>query len=188
MSIPTYEPQSFVAGETLQWTKELTDYSPSDGWALKYYFQGADRFTVDAVDAGTYFEITVARDTTRTVQAGTYYWQAFVTKDDETHLVDSGQVTMKPSLLNEEGSTAFDGRSTAKQILDAIDAMLKGKATLDQQEYQIGNRMLKRIPIPDLIALRTQYAQLYAREQRTEKLNQGAPFFKTILTRFVRPR
>ncbi len=74
--------------------------------------------------------------------------------------------------------------SRAKQILDAIDALMIGKATKDQAEYQIGDRMLKRYALSELIALRTHYSRLYSMEQQAARLKSGAPFFKNILTRF----
>jgi hypothetical protein len=188
LSVKPYEPITFAAGETLSWTKDLADYSPSDGWALAYFFHGPDRFTATGTDASSYFDVTVPSTDTEKLQAGTYYWQAWVTKGDESYQVDSGQVTVTASLRTGESGAPYDGRSTAKRILDAIDALVEGKATLDQQEYQIGNRSLKRIPIADLIVLRKQYARIYSQERRNEKTRRGAPYFKTILTRFESPR
>jgi hypothetical protein len=188
-NIQTFEPSTITAGETLQWTKELEDYPASEGWALKYYFRGVGAgFDVTATADGDAFSIIVSATTTATMTPGLYYWQSEVSLSGEKRIVDSGQVEVKAGLAAIATSATYDGRSNAKKILDAIDAMIAAKATKDQQEYTIGNRMLKRIPIPDLIALRTRYAQIYAREQRGEKLKQGAPFFKNVYTRFTRPR
>ena len=44
-----------------------------------------------------------------------------------------------------------------QRILDAIDAALLNRATTDQQGYMIGTRRLDRIPIPDLLKLRSQF-------------------------------
>lgn len=188
-NIPDYEPTEITIGETLEWTKSLADFPASDGWALNYYYRGAGTgFDATASADGDDYSISVPAATTAAMTAGRYYWHAEVSLSGEKHIVDSGQVTVKAALAGTNVETTFDGRTQAKKILDAIDAMIEGKASLDQQEYMIGNRSLKRIPIPDLIALRTRYAQIYAREQRAARLSQGAPFFKNILTRFVRPR
>jgi hypothetical protein len=188
-TIPTFEPTEIIAGETLNWTKSLLDYPASEGWTLKYYFRGAGAgFDVTATADGDDFSITVSATATATMAAGVYYWQAEVSLSGEKHIVDSGQATVKASLASVTSSATFDGRSRAQKILDAIDAMLEGKASLDQQEYMIGNRSLKRIPIPDLIALRTHYAQLVGRERRAEKIRQGASFLKTVHVRFRQPR
>jgi hypothetical protein len=188
-TIPTFEPTEIIAGETLNWTKSLPDYPAAEGWTLKYYFRGAGAgFDVTATADGDDFSVTVSATTTAAMTAGAYYWQAEISLSSEKHIVDSGQATVKPALAAVASNVVFDGRSRVKKTLDAIDAMLDGKATLDQQEYMIGNRSLKRIPIPDLIALRTHYAQMVSRERRAEKLSQGAPFLKSVHVRFRQPR
>ena len=35
-NIPTSEPESLVAGDTVTWQKTLSDYPASDGWVLSY--------------------------------------------------------------------------------------------------------------------------------------------------------
>jgi hypothetical protein len=188
-SIPTFEPSVITIGETLAWTKALEDYPASEGWALTYYFRGAGvGFDATATADGDEFEISVPATTTANMTAGTYYWQAEVSLSGEKHIVDRGQTEVKAGLAAIDAATTHDGRSVAKTIIDAIDALMLGKATRDQAEYTIGNRSLKRTPVADLILLRERYAQIYAREQRAEKLRQGAPFLKNIYTRFTRPQ
>ena len=38
--IPTKEPLTIRAGDTIEWTKSIDDYKASDGWTLKYSFRG----------------------------------------------------------------------------------------------------------------------------------------------------
>ena len=106
----------------------------------------------------------------------------------EKYLVDDGTSAVEASLAAASAETAVDTRSRVKRILDAVDAMIEGKATLDQQEYVIdtgaGSRSLKRIPIPDLILLRKTYAQLYNRELRKSGRRRGGRAFKTYLAQF----
>ncbi|MCA1567245.1 MAG: hypothetical protein LC803_16655 [Acidobacteria bacterium] len=184
-NIPTYEPESFVAGESLKWTKKLADYNPADGWALTTHFRGvtADGFDAAGVADGNQFLIAVPAATTAPLAAGTYYWQTWVEKDGEKYMIDSGQTEVRPGLAGLEGT--YDGRSQVKKILDAIDATIEGRATTDQHMYMIGNRQLMRIPVEQLLSVRTKYAQLYARELRAASLKEGAPFLKNIYTRFT---
>lgn len=182
--IPGYEPDEITAGETLEWTRDLDDF-PASGWELKYYFRGAGAgFDATAAADGDTHAVTVPSSATANLAAGTYYWQAWAAQGDEKRLVASGQVAVKPSLAALTTATTFDGRSEVKKALDAIDAVLKNKATRDQQEYQIGNRMLRRIPVDQLISLRRYYAGLYAKEQR----RSGGFFLQNIETRFSEPR
>jgi hypothetical protein len=101
------------------------------------------------------------------------------------------QITTAIGLADERQITlvmaAVPDASTLKEILDAIDAMVKGKATLDQKSYVIGNRQLERYPIPDLLMMREKYARLYAEEQRKIAVGNGASPFKSIFTRFTKP-
>lgn len=189
MSEPnSFEPTEITIGETLEWIKNLSNYLPADGWTLTYYFRGAGKgFDAVATEENGSFLINVAATVTAEMSAGVYYWQAFVSKDDDKFLVDSGEVKAKAGFLSVDPTMTVDNRSNNKKILDAIDAMIEGKASRDQQEYVIGQRQLKRIPIPDLIALQTLYAKRYSQEKRAEKLKQGAPFAKTIHVRFKNP-
>lgn len=185
---PTQEPKSFVAGETVEWQKTLDDYSAADGWALKYFFRGAGKFDlVAAAQPDGSFRVTISAEIV--TQPGAYYWQARVERDDERRVVATGRCVVIEDLSG--AVEAYDGRSDARRALDAIDAMLEGKATYDQQEYSIdtgaGSRSLKRIPIADLLQLRKSYARLVAREQRSARVRRGGSLFRNVKSRFKRP-
>lgn len=186
MRTPTAEPRTFAAGETVVWSKDLDDYRPGDGWALAYHLRGPGQLnqTADAQADGS-FLVTLTAEATSALAPGTYYFQGWVTKGAEKHMVSSGRFEVAQGLS--EALESFDGRSEVKKILDAVDAMLKGKATLDQQEYQINNRSLRRIPVTDLLDLRKYYAALYAQERRRERVKKGKPFVQTIGVRFDKP-
>lgn len=183
------EPREFTAGETVTWSKSLEDYSAADGWALDYYFRGAGSFDVSAeAQADGSFLAIIGADTE--AQPGTYYFQGWVTKGGEKHVVARGECKVLTGLSGDVD--AYDGRSNAKKIVDAIDAMIAGKASLDQQEYTIGEgdstRALKRIPIPELIKLRETYARMVARERRRERTRRGGTLMQDMKVRFNRPR
>lgn len=179
----------FTAGESLTWQKSFCDYPASDGWELSYYFRGAGTgFDADAAADGDDFTVTVTAETTEPLSAGRYSYQGFIQLDSERILVDSGEVNVLPSLAAIETEDSFDGRSPVKIALDNIDAMISGAATLNQQEYTIGSRQLKRYPLPDLIALRDKYAALYNAELRAANTKKGKSPFKKIYARFTRPR
>lgn len=183
-----YEPTEIAVGETLEWTRNLPAF-PASEWTLTYYFRGAGPgFDVTATADGDAYSITVPTSSTSNLVEGVYFWQAWVTKDSEKHMVGSDQVKVKKDFTSITTSTIVDKRSQLKKILDAIDAMVLGKATLDQQEYAIGNRQLKRIPIPDLMQLRREYAALYAQEVRAARRKGGASYLKNINARFDTPR
>ncbi|HEV2706251.1 MAG TPA: hypothetical protein VGV59_10030 [Pyrinomonadaceae bacterium] len=181
---PTAEPREIVAGAQLEWTKELDDY-PASEWTLTYYCRGTGTgFDAIAVADGDTHVLTVPAADTAAMTPGVYYWQAWVEKGGEKFVVASGQVTVKKGFASVATGVAVDERSQAKKILDAIDAMMLGKATLDQQEYQINNRALKRIAPERLLELRKYYAGLYATERRRARVRAGRTLFQTVNVRF----
>ena len=189
--MPAREPREIVIGITLKWTREFCDY-PASEYSLTYYFRGAGQgFDAAATPDGDSFAVTVAAATTAEMSVGTYYWQAVATKDGETFVAGEGEARAVASLAAVAATVAVDGRSPAKKTLDAIDAMIAGKATLDQQEYMIdtgaGARSLKRIPVADLIELRKTYARIVARERRRDRVRRGGTLFSSVKMRFDEP-
>jgi hypothetical protein len=190
--LPTYEPREFAAGETPRWRKSLADFPASDGWALDYYLRGAGAgFDVRAAADGDDFLFEVPLASTENLAPGNYRWQGWVSKGAESYKVAEAPVVVKQGFAGVAANTTVDTRSQVKRILDAIDALIEGKATRDQQQYTIagggGYRMLMRIPVSELVQLRKEYARLYARERRRERVRRGGSVFPTIKVRFDRP-
>jgi hypothetical protein len=62
-------------------------------------------------------------------------------------------------------SAPYDARSDNEKALEAIEAVLGKRATLDQDRYKINNRELWRTPISDLLKLRDVYRAAVRRER-----------------------
>jgi hypothetical protein len=190
--LPTHEPREFAAGETPRWRKSLADFPASDGWALDYYLRGAGAgLDAGASADGDGFLVEVPAAATENLAPGSYRWQGWVSKGAERYQVADVPVVVKQGFAGVVAAATVETRSEVKQILDAVDAMIKGKATKDQQQYTIagggGYRMLMRIPVSELIQLRREYARLYAAERRRERIRRGGSPFSTIKVRFDRP-
>jgi hypothetical protein len=181
-----------IQGSTIEWEVELCDYLPSDGWALKYYIRGAGTgldVTGTDDDDDDVFELVITATQTAGLAIGNWSWQSFAEKDAEKFLISQGNFKVKEGFATIAAATTFDGRSQVKIALDAIDAVIAGKATLDQQEYTIGNRSLRRYAMSDLIALRKEYQRLYNEELRAERARQGKGTLMTpFYSRFRNPR
>lgn len=186
---PTTEPRQFVSGETLTWEISLPDYPPSDGWVLSYAFRGpGPGFDVGAIDDGQVYRVVVTSATTGALVPGLFYWQATVTLGSEVHIVREGQTLVKPGIASVDIDDTLDQRSQAKKILDAIDSMMMGKIPSDVDEYTIGTRQLRHIPVRELIDLRKYYAQLYSSELAAARAKQGGSFIQNVGIKFGRPR
>jgi hypothetical protein len=180
--IPTAEPLSARAGDTWRWTRALADYPASDGWALSYVLINAGaKVTISASSDGDDHAVTVAAAATANYAAGAYEWVARVSKSGEVYTVGTGRITVLPSL---SASTA-DLRTHARKTLEAIEAVIEGRASQDVLEYQIAGRSLKRIPVADLLMLRDRYRAEVAREDAANRVALGLPDRRRVFVRFA---
>lgn len=183
-TIPTTEPTEIVSGETVKWTKSLSDY-PADTWTLTYQFvNAADAQAVTCTASGTDFLATITAAQSAAMTAGDWYWQARVSYSGEVYGVGSGRVTVKPNYAV-AGATALDARSHVKKVLDAIEAVMEGKASEDQMSMSIGDRSLSRYSPSELITWRQKYAAEYAREVRQERIKLGLGHSGKVRIRFM---
>ncbi|MDP9990399.1 hypothetical protein J2W28_000218 [Variovorax boronicumulans] len=155
------EPISIIPGDTVKWARRFSDYPPSAGWALSYELLNAmHRYEIHASADGDSFRVVVAAQTTQAYAPGSYDWRARVTNADEVYTVATGRLTIAPSF-----GAAGDVRSHARRTLDAIEAVLEGRATSATAEYEINGRRLKYIPLNELHEMRTRYQREVAAEE-----------------------
>jgi len=149
-------PEQITAGVTLDFAVTLTAY-PAPDWSLQILLRGPQAIDLTSTPDGTQHRFTVAAAVTADWPAGEYWFSLRATQGAEVQLVDEGQITIKPDLAQIAGT--YDGRSHVERVLTAIEAVIEGRATIDQQSYQINNRSLSRTPIADLLMLRTKYRE-----------------------------
>lgn len=181
--VPKLEPESFVLGTTLKFTKNLPNYLP-DTWTLSYALvNSSNQITFTASDNGDSTHlINVSASTTSAYTAGTYKWQSYVTDGTDTFAVESGTIEIK-TLYSAE-STGFDDRDHVKKVLDALEATILGKASKDQLFYMIAGRQISRIPPADLIEWRNFYKAEYNRILKEERIARGLQTSSKIKVRF----
>lgn len=172
--LPQSFPREITIGENLEFEKDFEDY-PADEYTVTYYLRGAGPgLDIAGTADGTTHVFTKLASQTTSLVAGRYDYQAIAVKGPDKFRVDYGTTKVLPSLaaVNVSSGT-YDGRSNAKKIIDAIDALMAGKATIDQQEYMIagagGQRMLRRIDPVQLIEVRKYYARIVRRENSAGK-------------------
>ncbi|CAN7580403.1 hypothetical protein [Variovorax paradoxus] len=155
------EPISIIPGDTVKWTRSLADYPASAGWALSYELLNTQhRYQIAAVADGDAHRVVISAQTTENYAPGSYDWRARVTNADEVYTVATGRLTVAPSF-----GAAGDVRSHARRTLDAIEAVLEGRATSATAEYEINGRRLKYIPLNELHAMRSKYQREVAAEE-----------------------
>ena len=132
--IPSVEPFSFVAGTYVQWSRQLPDYPAGSGWALSYALVKTGKLiTFNSTQSGDLHLVTLTKTTTEKYEAGSYAWQAFVEKDDERHIVGTGQIEIKPNYAA-MAAADYDGRSHVVKVRDALRAMVERRATKGQRQ------------------------------------------------------
>lgn len=174
---------TIIAGDTIDFTTSVADYPAGDGYTLTYKLVprvSGSVISFSASASGDDYRVQVGSATTATWAAGDYTWAAYVTKAGARYTVDQGLLTIKPDPAT---ASAWDGRTHARKVLEAVEAVLQGRASIDQQEFQIGGRMLKRMPIDDLLKLRANALQEVAREDAEAKLAAGLGVARRIQVR-----
>lgn len=182
-TIPTTEPQSITAGDTAAWTRNLGDYPASAGWVLSYVLiNAAKKISISSTASGDTHAVTVAAATTAAWPAGTYSWQAVVTKAAERYTVATGTMVIRPNLA---AATLLDQRSPARKALDAADLALASygaKAYL--QEYEIAGRRQRFASAGEFLAWRDRLRAECSREENAARIKAGLASRNTLYTRF----
>ena len=153
-TIPTAPPSAAVAGDTWTWTDTSSDYPASDGWVLAYRIAGPDVVTWSsgfvATSGGT-STVTIPAATTAPLRAGSYRVVATYTLSGARHSVECARLTVT---ANPDTLSAGDTVSWAETTLAAIESFLEGHLEGGVSYYQIGNRQITSIPLPELIQMR----------------------------------
>jgi hypothetical protein len=126
--------------------------------------QGGAPATFNGRRFGGEGSIEVPASETAGLAPGVYRWALVVVDaaSDFRATLERGRVEVLP----DPATTSDDTRSTARRILDAIDATLEGRATKDSDAYTIEGRSITRTPIGDLIRLRKVYLAAVVAEER----------------------
>jgi len=169
---PLYEPDSVVAGDTIEWYRHIPDYPASDGWVLSYALVNeSSQISITAGQDGARHLVSESAASTAGWRAGDYRWQSYVTKDGARHFVGSGTMKVAPNYaIQEQG---YDGRGHAQKVLDALRATIEGKASNDQLAMSIRGRSISRLSPGELVKWLNFYENLARREANEEKIRRG---------------
>lgn len=177
-------PTSFVAGDTVRWSVSFSNY-PSSIWSLKYRLVNqSGALTVTATPNSNAYSLTITADQSATLSAGVYQCLAWVEKGAggsyERYSVFNGSVTIT---ANYATSNASDTRSWARKALDAVEAVIAGRATKEYESMTIGGRTITMMSPAELMTWRSRLKYEVRMEEQAERLANGLEA-KKILTRF----
>lgn len=171
-------PSSVSAGLTFDRTATITD-CPAPTWALSAALRGPTVIDLTAAASGIAHRFLVAAAVTADWAAGEYWYSIRAASAGTVIEVEAGQIIVNPDLA--AAIANHDGRDHARRVLDAIEAVIEKRATLDQDRYMINNRELWRTPIADLLALRDRYR---AELRRIKAVKAGGLFDTAVRVRF----
>ncbi len=147
-------PTSITAGLSLKCEVVAGNY-PAPDWVLTAILRGPAAINLTATASGTGHVFAATAVTTAGWEPGLYAASVRATSGDEVHEIEAGQVTIAADLVSV--SNQHDPRGHAQRTLAAIEAVIEGRASKDQQSYTINGRTLVRTSIADLLMLRDRY-------------------------------
>tara|TARA_B100001059_G_scaffold219804_1_gene241174 strand:- start:1127 stop:1723 length:597 start_codon:yes stop_codon:yes gene_type:complete len=188
---PTKEPSTLVLGDFWAWKRDdLAEIYPIASYSLTFEFHedsgggGIHKFTLTAVEANSTYYIEAASSSTTGYSVGDYIWEAYITKTSDSNriMVDSGRTSITENLAN----TNADLRSHAKKVVDAIEAVIENRASMDQSSMSIAGRSLSRMSIDELMTFRDRYKAEYLKEIKLARIRNGQGTGNTPKVRFTK--
>lgn len=171
-------PATITAGLGFQAAVTAAEY-PAPDWVVTAHLRGPAKIDIPGSPAGTAHAFAVDATATAAWLPGDYWFSLRAARGSDVVEVGTGRMEVLRDLV---AADTFDGRSDNEKALDAIDAVIGRRATMDQERYTINNRELWRTPIADLLKLRGYYAAAVRRERDAAAGRTG--FGRKVLVRF----
>lgn len=163
-------PRTIVAGDTLKVLFTLTEYNANEGWTLQLKAGGPSGAPIPyfytATNEDGCFLLHLSPLLTAAFGKGFYSYAVIVTDGTDEYSVERGsfEVELRPDLNFDS-----DLRTHARKVLDAIEAVIENRATVDQSSYSIAGRSLTRMPIEELMKFRNIYRAQVAKDEGRER-------------------
>ncbi len=182
---PTAEPDEFIVGDRWAWkrTDLGVDYAPNSftlSYTARLQGTGATTFSVTCTGSGTDYLAEVAASTTAMYTAGTYHWDAYLTRDSDSERITIGAGIW--DILPNRAVSEADPRSHAQKVLDSIQALIEGR-TADVVAYTIAGRSVQKMSPEELWQWRARYKAEVEGEQAALQTALGKPSRYSILIR-----
>ena len=186
LPIPSIEPTSVFAGDTLTWQITIPDCPASSGWTLNYrLINTTGKIDITSTANINDFLINVPAATSAGYSPGIYDWQSYLTDlSGNRFTVAAGSMEIKPNWAAQ--TTGLDTRSIAKQILDSLESAWVAAAAKRAYvfEYKVANRMMRFATRGEWIAEMDYWRREVAREERAEKIAAGLDSGRKVYVRF----
>lgn len=172
-------PTNTSAGVNFSAKVVLPDYV-APAWAVTAILRGPGVINLAATGNNSEHVFAAPAADTAGWPPGKYWVSIRAAKGGEVVEITKRQLEVTPDLSAVDAP--YDGRTHNEIALDAINAVLAKRATIDQQRYTINNRELWRTPMADLLKLRSFYNTAVRRERKRAAGNTA--FGRAIQVRF----
>lgn len=186
---PTQEPDLLVTGDRFAWQRpDLVSNYPLADYTMTYHFSqdsgggGTHHFTLSSTEADNNYYFEKPSSETTSLVAGDWKWQLYAirTSDSQRITIDYGITKFSLGELD----TNNDLRTHAKKVLDAIEAVIEGRATIDQSSFSLGGRSLSRMSVDELMTFRDRYKAEYLKEVKLARIRNKQGSGNTIKVNF----
>ncbi len=169
-------PDTIRLGDSLDVLFCFDQYKADDGWTTTIRWIGVltDFSKLTTADGENFLLSLTPTETNDNLNVEQMSWIASTTDGTDTFTADQGT---QEGLVNFATADAQDLRSSNQKVLDALIAVIEGRASTDQQEYTIKDRALKRMTIEDLLKFQSIYEGRVRSDKRREK-GQGTQLIK----------
>jgi hypothetical protein len=174
-------PLQAYAGDTITFDITQLDtngqYSPLNGWtAIVIFYNSKDtyHFSASIIEDVYYFTAL----TNSSWVAGKYQVVLRFAKGTEVNTVFLGEINILPDPY----ANPVDDRSHIKKVLDAIEAVIEGRASRSEKEYSLGDKKLVSMTHEELFKQWNRYKFLYKQELQAKGLE---PVSNQVKVRFV---
>jgi|TARA_S200002703_G_scaffold68913_1_gene59801 hypothetical protein len=185
---PSQVPVELQLGDFWAWKREdLSQDYPVADYSLSYEFNLVDgatvaNFTLTATESDDNY--IIEESSTASYTKGNYNWVSYITRSS-----DSARVKLEEGFVEIQdnyATTSASVRSHAKIVLDAIEAVIENRATMDQSSMSIAGRSLSRLSIDELLTFRDRYKAEYLKEVKQLRIKNKRGSGNTIKVNFGR--
>ncbi len=183
---PSQVPTELQLGDYWAWKREdlANDYPVAD-YSLSYEFNLVDgstasNFTLTATESGDTYLIEASNTSSYT--KGNYNWVSYITRSSDSARIKIGEGFTE--IEDNFATTSTSVRSHAKKVLDAIEAVIENRASMDQSSMSIAGRSLSRLSIDELMTFRDRYRAEYLKEVKRARIKNKKPSGNIIGVKF----
>lgn len=186
--IPEKEPLEVTAGNTVVWTKDLSDW-PASTYTLTYYLRGPasiDIVATQLTEVSDIHKISKSSLITALWVPGKYRWQSFASLGSTRYPVAEGEIVIHEDPASSKRT--FETKSINLRILEKLEKTMEENAGRSAKAYQIeaAGRQFTFQTYEELIMAVEKFRAFVKQEEDAKKIMRGEGTGKNIFVRFNR--